>query len=185
VTPGSAAERRLVWAFWIASGLALVGGVASLAFAGLSSRVSGAAVPFAVAAIALGASARLYRQGRPIVIALYFVAGLAIVYGILVMVAVPLRLTVVGVCPPAPARCLAGFERPMTEGEQTALWFGVGMGAVAILVGYFGLFSLMRGRGSLPEPPPPVRSIPPVESAPQPEPEPEPEPTEPAPPKAG
>jgi hypothetical protein len=182
VTLGSAAERRLVWAFWIASGLALVGGVAPLAFTGLSSRVSGAAVPFVIAAIALGASARLYRQARPIVIGLYFVAGLAVVYGILMMVAVPLRLTVVGVCPPAPAQCLAGFERPMTEGEQAALWFGVGMGAIAILVGYFGLFSLMRGRGSPPEPPPPVRSIPPVESVPPPEPEPEPEP---APPKAG
>ena len=42
-------------------------------------------------------------RGRSLAATLYFVAGLAIVYGILAMVAVPLRLAVVGTCPPAPA----------------------------------------------------------------------------------
>jgi hypothetical protein len=177
MTPASTAERRVIWAFWAASGLVLLGGLAPLVFAGLSSRVSGVVIPFVIAAIALGASAKLYRQNKPIVVGLYLVAGLAIVYGSLLMLAVPLRLTVVGVCPPEPARCLPGFERPMTEGEQTALWFGVGMGALAIFVGYFGLFSLLRQRTSTRASTPPVRSIPPVEPVS--------EPTEPAPPKAG
>ena len=75
---------------------------------------------------------------------LYFVGGLAIVYGMLALFAVPLRLAVVGTCPPAPAQCLAGMEKPLTEGEQTGLWFAVGMGIVAIIVGYFGLYNVIR-----------------------------------------
>lgn len=172
VTPSSMHEQRQAWAFWIASGLAIVGGLSPIVFAGISSRISGAIIPFWIAAIALAACGRYRRQGKALAVVLYFVAGLAVVYGVLQMVSLPLRLTLVGTCPPAPAQCLQGLQRPMTEGEQTGLWFGVGMGVVAIFVGYFGLFTMMRRPTSLPASPPLVREIPPVESPPEKESEP-------------
>jgi hypothetical protein len=75
----------------------------------------------------------------------------------------------------------------MTEGEQTALWFGVGIGVVAIFVGYFGLFNQIRRPVSKAAPPspigmtPPVRTIPPVDEAP----EKESKPADPTPPTTG
>ena len=186
-------ERRLLWAFWIACGLAAVGGVAPFLLGGGSNRISGVVFPFAVGAIALGACAVLYRQGRPVTTALYFLASLAIVYGILALIAVPLRLAVVGTCPPEPARCALGLERPMTAAEDTALAFAIGMGIVAILTGFFALVMLYRHQSVIPAPIP-VRRIDPVvkrapaETAPPPAPEPkleiapEPEPVAAAPP---
>ncbi|HXN77950.1 MAG TPA: hypothetical protein VN965_04130 [Candidatus Dormibacteraeota bacterium] len=184
----ASSDQRTLWAFWLACGLAAVGGVAPLVFGGGSNRLSGAVVPFALAAIALGACALLYRQGRPIATGLYFVASLAIVYGILAMLAVPLRLAVLGTCPPAPAPCGAGLERPLTGGENSALGFAVGIGIVTILTGFFGLVTLYRRLSAPPPSPPPARRIPslsekapatpapapPPAPAPQPEPEPEP-----------
>jgi hypothetical protein len=166
-------ERRLVWAFWIACGLAAVGGLSPLVFAGFSSRISGAIIPFLIAALAFGGLARFHRQGRAFGAALYFVAGLAIVYGALQMLSLPLRLTLIGTCPPAPPQCLSGLERPLTEGELTGIWFAVGMGIVAIFVGYFGLHTMLRrpvSHGAPASPvgiTPPVRTIPPVEDAPE------------------
>jgi hypothetical protein len=180
-------ERRMVWAFWIACGLAAVGGLAALVLGGFSSRISGAAIPYLVAAIAFGALARFHRQGRGFGAILYFVAGLAIVYGTLQMISLPLRLTLIGTCPPTPAQCLAGFERPISEGELTGIWFAAGMGIVAIFVGYFGLHTMLRRpvAHAAPTSPvgiaPPVRTIPPVEDAP----EKESKPTNPAPPPSG
>ena len=150
-----------MWAFWIACGLAVVGGIAPFVLGGGSNRISGVVFPFAVAAIALGACAMLYRQGRPLTTGLYFVAGLAIVYGILALVAVPLRLAVIGTCPPEPARCAIGLERPLTVAEDTALAFAIGMGIVAILTGFFALMMLYRHQSVIP-PTPPVRRIDPV-----------------------
>ena len=182
----------MVWAFWIAAALAAVGGLAPAVFAGFSSRINGAIIPFWIAAIALGACARYYDRGRPLVTGLYFIAGLAIVYGFLQMLSLPLRLTMVGTCPPAPAHCLPGLEQPMTEGETTGFWFAIGMGVVAIFVGYFGLYTAIRRRAPATAPAPPVRSIPPVETAAEKEskpvettPEKEPKPADPAPPTAG
>ena len=155
-------ERRLLWAFWIACGLTVVGGIAPFVFGGGSNRISGVVFPFALAAIALGACAVLYRQGRPVTTALYFVASLAIVYGILALVAVPLRLAVIGTCPPEPARCALGLERPLTAAEDAALAFAIGMGIVAILTGFFALVMLYRRQSVIPPPTPPARRIVPV-----------------------
>lgn len=135
---------RVLWAFWIACALAAVAGLAPLLLAGPSSRVAGAIVPFAVAAVALAGCALLHNQGRPIATGLYFIAGLAIVYAILALLAVPLRLAVIGTCPPEPARCTIGFESPLTSGESTGLGFAIGMGIVAVLTGFFGLVTLYR-----------------------------------------
>ena len=166
-------EQRQAWAFWIASVLAFVGGVTPIVFAGISSRISGAIIPFWVAAVVFGVCARYRGQSRPLAYTLYFIAGLAIVYGMLQLVSLPLRMSLIGTCPPSPSSCLSGLEKPITEGEQTGLSFGVGMGLVAIFVGYFALFSLVRRSRAKPEPAPPtgmtppVRTIPPIEDAPE------------------
>src|SRR5216683_3177147 len=105
-----------MWAFWVAAALAAIGAVAPLSFSiGAHSRLQWVIVPFGIAAVVLGINAVMYHQGRSLAAALYFFAGLAIVYGILAMVAVPLRLAVVGTCPPAPARCPLGYEQPLTR----------------------------------------------------------------------
>lgn len=171
-------EQRQAWAFWIASVLAFVAGASPIVFAGISSRISGAIIPFWVAAIVFVVCARYRGRSRPLAIGLYFIAGLAIVYGMLQLVSLPLRLTLVGTCPPSPAHCLPGLERPVTEGEQTGLGFGIGIGVVAIFVGYFGLFNLLRRPTAKAAPAapsgmtPPVRTIPPIQDAPVEEPKP-------------
>jgi hypothetical protein len=96
--------------------------------------------------MALAAAALMYKRGRPLATALYFVAGIALVYGMLSMIAVPLRLAVLGTCDPAPAVCAAGFERPLSSGEDSGLAIGIAMGTLAILVGFFGLLMLFRIR---------------------------------------
>lgn len=137
-------DLRIMWFFWVAAALAAVGALAPLASGGIHGRISVVAIPFLVAAAALGANALFYHQGRPIAVALYFVAGLAIVYGILAMLAVPLRLAVIGTCLPAPARCPAGLERPLTAGENSGLAVATFLGILAIFVGFYGLLMLYR-----------------------------------------
>jgi hypothetical protein len=156
----------MLWSFWLACGLALAGGVAPFAFGGGSSRLAGAVFPFALAAIGLGACALLYMRGKAITALLYFLASLLIVYGLLAMLALPLRLAVIGTCPPAPAACGPGLERPLTAGESTALGFAIGIGIVAILTGFFGLVTLYRRQAAVAPPPPtpPTRQIAPVGS---------------------
>ena len=150
-------EARVLWSFWIACGLAITGGILPLLLAaGGTNRIAGAAIPFGIAAAAFAGAALLYPQGRPVATALYFVAGMALVYGMLLMIAVPLRLAVIGTCDPAPALCPSGFERPMGGGEDSGLAIGVAMGTLAILVGFFGLLMLFRIRPQA-APPPPMR----------------------------
>lgn len=195
--PASPNEQRVLWTFWLACALAVVAAITPLVLGG-SSRLGGAVLPFAVAAIALGACALLYTQGRPIATTLYFLASLAIVYGILAMVSVPLRLAVLGTCLPAPAPCGTGLERPLTSGESSALGFAIGIGILAILTGFFGLVTLYRRHTAAISGPPPTRRIAPVGEkpvpapsvapaqaappppTPEPEPSPEPEPELPA-----
>jgi hypothetical protein len=124
-----------------------------------------------------------------VVTGLYFVAGLANLYGILALVSVPLRVAVIGACSPAPALCAAGLERPLTSAENAGIGFAAGLSIVAVLMGFFGLTTLYRRlnagvppkpRGSRilpfsstkttdPPPAPPVRRIPPVVHPPAPE----------------
>lgn len=137
-----------MWAFWIACGLAVIGAVLPLLLGvGSSSRMGGGAIPFAVAAVAFAANALIYHQGRPLAAILYFVAGLAIVYGVLAVLAVPLRLAVVGTCPPALASCPSNFERGLSANENAGLSIAVAMGVLAVLTGFFGLLMLYRRRG--------------------------------------
>jgi hypothetical protein len=143
--------QRAMWAFWIAAAIAAVGAVAPLSFSiGAHSRLQWVIVPFGIAAVVLGFNAVMYHQGRSLAATLYFVAGLAIVYGILSMVAVPLRLAVIGTCPPAPARCPLGYEQPMTSAENSGLALASFCGVLAIFVGFYGLLMLYRRLGVRP-----------------------------------
>jgi hypothetical protein len=154
----STREPRVLWSFWVAAGLAATGGVAPLLLAaGGTNRMGGAVIPFGIAAMAMAVSALTYQRGRPLATSLYFLAGIALVYGMLSMVAVPLRLAVLGTCSPGPVACLPGFERPLTTGEETGLAIGIAAGTLAILVGFFGLLMLFRIAPQRVSMPPPVR----------------------------
>ena len=138
-------DQRIRLAFWIAAGLVAIGGVAPLIVGGgIHSRIAGVFIPFVIAAAALVINGVMYQQGRPLAVTLYFIAGLAIVYGILALLAVPLRLAVVGTCPPAPAHCPLGFEQPMTSGENNGLGVATFCGVLAILTGFYGLLLFYR-----------------------------------------
>lgn len=138
-------DQRVMWAFWIAAALAAIGAIAPILFSvGAHSRLAGVIIPFGIATIALAVNGYMHNRGRPLAVSLYFIAGIAIVYGILAMVAVPLRLAVVGVCPPAPARCPVGFEQQLTSGENSGLGVATFTGVLAIFIGFYALLLLYR-----------------------------------------
>ena len=154
-------EDRLVWSLWLAAAIVFVGGLTPLVFGGTSSRMAGVAVPYTVAAAAFAGCALVQRQGRLFTALLYFVGGLAIVYGLLSMFAVPLQLAVLGSCPVAPEPCPGGLPRALSSGENTGIGAATGFGLVAIFVGFFGLMVVFR-RATQSISSPPVRQIPPV-----------------------
>ncbi|HEX7264643.1 MAG TPA: hypothetical protein VF383_10750 [Candidatus Dormibacteraeota bacterium] len=168
-------DQRVMWAFWIAAALAAIAAVAPILFSvGFHTRLAGAIIPFGIAALALALNGSLHARGRSLAVVIYFVAGIAIVYGVLEMVSLPLRLAVVGTCPPAPDACPAGYEQPMTSGEDTGLGVAAFCGALAILVGFVGLLLLYRkhrtAARSQPaawpaQPPPAVTAAPPAAEA--------------------
>ena len=134
-----------MWAFWIAAALAAIGAVAPILFSvGSHTRLAGAIIPFGIAALALALNGSLHARGRSLAVVIYFIAGMAIVYGILEMVSLPLRLAVVGTCPPAPDACPVGYEQAMTSGEDTGFGVAAFCGMLAILVGFVGLLLLYR-----------------------------------------
>jgi hypothetical protein len=95
---------------------------------------------------------------------LYFVAGLALVFGMLAMFAFPLELAVLGTCAAPPAPCASGLQRPLTIPENTSIGFAAGFAFAALFVGFLGLMIVFRRR-VLARPSPPVRAIPPVPSS--------------------
>jgi hypothetical protein len=143
-------ERHVIVerAFWAAAGLAAIGGIGPLiAAAGHTNRLAGIVVPFLGAAGAYGVLAVLYRRGRSFAALVYFIGGLAIAYGLLLVLAIPLRIAVEGSCPPAPQRCAAGEELQLSSVETLGLSIAVGFGALALLTGFFGLLALYRRKG--------------------------------------
>ena len=142
----------ITWAFWAACVLAAAGGIVPLVFGGgLNSRIAGVLVPFVVAAVAMGINAAYRQFGRLLAVVLYFVAGVAMVYGVLGMLAIKLTLLVGGSCDPAPAACPPGFERPLTSAESDSINVVVVLAVLSILAGFFGLMLMYRRR-------PPFRS---------------------------
>ena len=156
-----AQERRINLAYWVAALAGAVAGIVPLLIGGTSSRLTSAVIPFGIAAIAMAASAVLHSQGRGVASVLYFLAGLALVYGILAMFALPLQLAVLGTCPAPPAACTSGLERPLTVAENTTMGVATAFAIVSLLVGFFGLVLVYR-RSAPPLFTAPVRKIPPV-----------------------
>ena len=157
---------------WVAAGLVVVGGLAPFVFGGTSSRIDYVIIPFWFGAVVLGVCAVLPQQTRGISALLYFVAGLAIVYGLLSMFSLPVRLAVLGTCQAPPAPCTTGLPRPLTNGENTGMGVAATLGILGIMLGFYGLVTVYR-RQAVAAPAPPERKIPPVASpAPIAEPEP-------------
>ena len=149
------------WTLWAAAALAALGGLAPLVFGGTSSRIALVIIPFGIGAVIFAACAFLPNQSRGLTAILYFVGGLAVVYGLLSMLSLPVRLAVLGTCPAPPARCTTGLPIPLTNGENTGLGVAAAFGIIAIFLGFFGLVTLYR-RSGVAAAPPPVRTIPPV-----------------------
>jgi hypothetical protein len=164
----SSVAQRGLWAFWAATVLAVAGVIAPFLLGGGSSRLNASVLPFGVAAIAFAACSLYYHRGRPLATLLYFVGSLAIVYGVLSALAVPLRIAMLGACPADSGPCLPGLERPITTEESTALGVVIGIGIVAVLSGFFGLRTLYHRyrRQVIPPATPPVRRIAPVATKP-------------------
>ncbi len=166
-------EARVLWSFWLACGLAATGAIVPLALAdGDAGRISGVAIPFGVAAIAMAANALTYPRGRSLATALYVVAWIAVVYGILRMIAVPLQLVVVGTCSASESACAPGFAHPFSSGESAGILVGILAGALALQVGFFGLRAIYRrprqqqAFASASATAPPTRVVPPHKTAP-------------------
>ncbi|HEV2413273.1 MAG TPA: hypothetical protein VGX27_00585 [Candidatus Dormibacteraeota bacterium] len=186
--------QRSIWSLWLAAAIAFIGGLLPLVFGGTSSRVEGVVLPFTIGAIGFAACALLNNQSRTMVSVVYFVAGLAVVFGILSMVSLPVRLAALGSCPIAPNPCTTGLPRALSDSENTGIASATAFGIVAVFVGFFGLVTIYR-RAVTPAYTPPERKIPAVAPAtpvqdtappapqakPEPEKEPEPEPELPAP----
>ncbi|HEV2475132.1 MAG TPA: hypothetical protein VGX22_01240 [Candidatus Dormibacteraeota bacterium] len=162
--PAQQQDRRLIWSFWLAAGIALVGGLLPLVFGGTSSRLSGVILPFAVGAAGFAACALLNTQSRLVVAIIYFLAGLAIVYGLMSMFSLPVRLAALGSCPVAPQPCTTGLPRAMSDAENNGLGSAAACGIAALFVGFFGLVTLYRQLAP-PQFVPPVRTIPPMPPA--------------------
>jgi hypothetical protein len=163
-------DARVLWSYWLAFGLAVTGGVAPLVLAsGGPNRLAGAIIPYLVAAGASAANALMYRRSKSLATALYFLAGVAIVYGMLLMFAVPLRLAVTGTCPDPPAVCPPGLERGFSSGETTGFTLAVLMGILSILAGFLGLMLLYRRKPKwLPTSSPPMERVIPARNQPTP-----------------
>ena len=157
-------EPRLVWSFWVAAGLAAAGGAMPFLVGGSSSRISNVYIPYAIGAVAFGAAALWHDRGRAVTGGLYFVAGLALVFGMLTMFAFPLELAALGTCPAPPEACTSGLQRPLTINENTGIGFAAGFAFAALFVGFLGLMVVYR-RHVVTATAPPVRSIPPVASS--------------------
>ncbi len=140
----AANEQRLVWSLWAAVALAVIGGLMPFVFGGTSSRVTSALVPFLVGAVAIAACAVVHAQSRTFAAILFFVGGLAIMFGLLTMFSLPVRLAVLGTCPALPAPCPTGLPRPLTDGENTGMGAAAAFGLLAVFLGFYGLVTLFR-----------------------------------------
>jgi hypothetical protein len=155
----------MTWTLWAAAGLLVVGGLAPFVFGGTSSRIDGVIFPFGIAAVILAACSLVPNLSRSAIAVLYFVAGMAVVYGLLSMFSLPVRLAVLGTCPAPPAICTTGLPKPLTDGENTGMGVAAALGILALLLGFYGLVTIYRKTAIAPFTPP-VRTMPPVAAPP-------------------
>jgi hypothetical protein len=126
-------NRVAQWCTWAAGAFAAAGAVVAIAPpAGGTNRVLGVALPFAVAAAVLAANALISLRVAWLGGLLYAAASLAILYGMILALSVPVRLAVEGICPPAAASCPLGFERPASSAEIFAVYAATACGAFAL-----------------------------------------------------
>lgn len=161
----ASATARLPWSLWLAAAIVFVGGLMPLVFGGTSSRLAGVVVPFTVGAIGFAITAAIHNQGRATAAIVYFLAGLAVVYGLMSMFSLPVRLAALGSCPIAPQPCPSGLPRVMSDGENNGLGAAAAFGLISLFIGFFGLITIYRRHTPLPFTPP-VRKIPPMPPAP-------------------
>ena len=129
-------SKLIEYTLWAACATALVGGVLALvAPIGGANRIAGVAIPFVVAAVALAANALTQGRSGTLSAVLYLVALLAVVYGVTVVISVPIRLSIEGQCQPAPAPCPLGFDRPLTSGESLGIDAAAIGGGLSLLFG--------------------------------------------------
>ncbi len=128
-------ERLLAYLLWSACGLSAVGAVAVLALplGGGVNRIAGVAIALAVAAAAAATLALVPGLERVLSLVLYGVAALALTYSWMSLASLPLRLAVIGNCPPAPQACPLGFEPAMTGGETLGVEAGIALAVLAVL----------------------------------------------------
>ena len=137
LTRRSGGFSAIALCLWAACVVTAIGGVIALvAPAGGTNRLSGVALPFALSAAAQAANALTQRRGGWLSLSLYVAAALAVLYGIILALSVPLRLTIEGHCQPAPAPCPLGFDLPITAGENTAVYAAVICGVLAMVISF-------------------------------------------------
>lgn len=122
---------------WAAGAIAAAGAVVAIAVpAGGTNRVLGVALPFAVGAAALAANALISLRTGWLSLLLYATASLAVLYGMILALSVPVRLAIDGTCPPTAASCPLGFERPASSAEIFAVYAAAACGAVALALAF-------------------------------------------------
>ncbi len=120
----------------------------------------GVALPLAVGAAVLAANALISRRlgwlGGGL---LYAAASLAILYGMILALSVPVRLAVEGICPPTSAPCPLGFERPASSAENFAVYAATACGALALALAFVAVearyLRTPRPQKDQPDTPPP------------------------------
>lgn len=125
--------RVAQWCTWAAGGLAALAAlVAVVATAAGPNRDLWVAIPFAIAAGAL-AAAELQRAAW--ISGLLYAAGvLALLYGIVATLSLPLRLAIEGSCPLSLASCPVGFEHPASAAEMFVVYAASISAALAIVL---------------------------------------------------
>jgi hypothetical protein len=129
-------ERLLIYLLWAVCGCAVAGALAAVALplGGAVNRIAGVAIPFGIAAAAAAALALSPSLERWLSLVLYGLAALALTYSLMSLASLPLRLTVLGTCPPSPSACPTGFEPAITGGEMLGVEAGIVLGLVGLLI---------------------------------------------------
>lgn len=129
--------RRLTvaeWCTWLACAVAALAALLVVIVPlGGTNRGLGVALVFAIAAVALAGNGLLWQRSFWAGVALFAVGGLALAYGIILALSVPLRLAVEGTCPLSVPNCPLGYEHPLTGAEGVVVYTSTILGALALV----------------------------------------------------
>jgi hypothetical protein len=127
---------------------AAAGVITLVAPAGGINRLAQIALPFAVSAAAQAVNALTLRRSGWWSALLYVAAALALFYGVVLALSVPIRLTIEGSCQPAPAPCPLGFDLPFTARENVALYAAVIFSVLSLLTTFVAAELQFRTHGA-------------------------------------